>query len=223
VTAKTTPGKTTPGRTTPGIITPGEITLGEIGCTLSHLIAIQTSYHRGDSSCLVLEDDAYLGFIPWWDKPLAEICQDLPKSWELLQMFTGNPQCNHDIVANESVLNINETMKEHRRCSGAVAYLINRRGMERILKLVTPGCPSKFTLPYLGVRFISDWYLYRIVRYYGYTIFPLICPFNATLVSNIGNTKTLAVRDFTHLDNCLLIYRHYARRLLPKLSTGESS
>ena len=70
---------------------------------------------------------------------------------------------------------------------------------------------------------LNQKYLYRIVRYYGYTIFPLICPFNATLVSNIGNTKTLAVRDFTHLDNCLLIYRHYARRLLPKLSTDESS
>ena len=63
-----------------------ELTIPEIGCTLSHLKAIQTAYENGENIAIIMEDNVYVNMINLLDNSLEEIVKNSPEEWEILQL-----------------------------------------------------------------------------------------------------------------------------------------
>ena len=153
---------------------------GELGATLSHLNTIKVCYERGDEYSLIIEDDIYFGLIPMWDKSLTELMNDAPKDWGLLQIYAGNI----------FIKDINE-YKVWDNYHGAVAYLVNRKGMKEIVNNIyinnnTMLINKKLTI----TNYIqADYIIYNIVNNSGYlksyTTKSLFIPNNNELDSTI--------------------------------------
>ncbi|QDZ25775.1 hypothetical protein A3770_19p82930 [Chloropicon primus] len=104
-----------------------EYTEGQFACALSHLTAIKRAYDDNSELALILEDDVSVpaSFLETWESYAAMAPQD----WTVLQWYTSNP-----VVVNAS-LNYQDPwiswMPEH---WSTAAYMVNREGMERILR-----------------------------------------------------------------------------------------
>ena len=105
-----------------------DLSPAEVGCTLSHLKAIKTAYDNNENNALILEDDVCFSLVPFWYEKLSDVISKAPTDWEIIQLFSIHPPKNikstfilHDI---------------HKPCYGTTAYLINRKGMNRILNII---------------------------------------------------------------------------------------
>ena len=107
-----------------------DLTKNEVGCLLSHLKAIKTAYDNNLDQVLILEDDSSLDLMFFWeDDKLTSILNKLNKpDWEIFQLYTGN--C---INFNSKKCSLQTGEKD---CWGCVAYLINRKGMEKIINFI---------------------------------------------------------------------------------------
>lgn len=101
-------------------------TMKELATTLSHMKAIKQAYTDGNSLAIILEDDMTLVLVPFWKKTILEIIDTLPKDWTILNM-------SH---LNCSVDGENLTSHSEKMCFSAGAYLINIKGMEKIMKYI---------------------------------------------------------------------------------------
>ena len=96
---------------------------GELGCTLSHLKAIRKAYDLNYDKVLILEDDVSFELIPLWENPLENIINNAPEDWEFLSIYKS---CNKKSPEDYFLY------RKH-KCWGALAYVINRKGMEKIV------------------------------------------------------------------------------------------
>lgn len=127
----------------------------ELGCTLSHLKAIYTSYLNDDQFSIIMEDDVGFGLIPFWEVTLKDIIDNAPKDWQIISLWCSKKEC----------LKIKGYLPYPKyTCWGAVCYVISRSGMESVLKCV------KDNTIHLHDPLQAD-YLYATT--YGYTIKPL--------------------------------------------------
>jgi GR25 family glycosyltransferase involved in LPS biosynthesis len=104
----------------------------EICCNFSHLSAIKNAYERGLDMCLIMEDDVDLNVITRWDFELNTILSTAPKDWEILQLYTNNPNL---MLRLHEYLNKTKTLWSP-WCPSAWStgfYVINRLGMEKLL------------------------------------------------------------------------------------------
>lgn len=107
-----------------------DLTKSEIGCCLSHLIAIDTAWKNGDEIAIICEDDisfSTTAVIP----DLIEVLDDAPADWEILQL------CSYlDGYNGKSPSSLQYIKREYpeRAFWGCCFYVINRKGMEKILK-----------------------------------------------------------------------------------------
>ena len=97
----------------------------EVGCTLSHLKAIETAYNDNNDKVIIVEDDINLFPIKTWSKTLDEFLKTAPNDWEAI--YDG---FNKDKHYNKNL--------EFIKCSisqpfGAWFYIINRKGMKAVL------------------------------------------------------------------------------------------
>lgn len=109
-----------------------ELTLPELGCTLSHLKAIQTAYENGEDMAIIMEDDVYIDMTNLLDNSVEELVENAPIEWEILQLAHLNTKLN------KSLKTFNQ-YSYHPHLRGKYeyytsSYLINRKGMENILK-----------------------------------------------------------------------------------------
>ena len=128
----------------------GNYKMGELGCTLSHLYTIKQSYDNGDEIALILEDDVDIGLAALWEKSLKELLKSVPKDWECINLFSFNilrKKYNDIFVPLE--------LGKH---SGTVAYVINRKGMEKVLKVYNN---NKFIL-HGPQQLMADWFIYEL-------------------------------------------------------------
>jgi GR25 family glycosyltransferase involved in LPS biosynthesis len=102
-----------------------KITQYELACTLSHLLTIKKAYDNGNDIALILEDDAYLGFAYFWPESLEKYTQKFPQDWEMIQVYPGDN--------SEKSKNYDFRPWVYLKSWGAAAYLINRKGMEKII------------------------------------------------------------------------------------------
>jgi GR25 family glycosyltransferase involved in LPS biosynthesis len=156
----------------------------EVGCLLSHLKAIKTAYDNGLDQVLILEDDCSLDLMVFWKNNLTGILENLNRpDWEIFQLYTGN--CI-DFKSKSCTL---QTGKKD--CWGCVAYLINRRAMEKIVNFIETDNRNEIILgkytqnnnlfPSKGP---SDIFIYQIATTY-YLDTPLFCPNNSNLKSTL--------------------------------------
>jgi GR25 family glycosyltransferase involved in LPS biosynthesis len=112
------------------------MTKGEMGCLLSHIRAIQTSFDNGDEIAMICEDDIYTE--PYkMSVSLEEIVRNTPPDWEWLQLYSGG--VDKSVLDFVDPKNPEYLKYNHNKNWSTVAYLIRRSGMEKLLAIL--GCP----------------------------------------------------------------------------------
>jgi glycosyl transferase family 25 len=104
---------------------------GEVGCTLSHLKALETFLKTDASWCVVLEDDVEV--LP----ACAEVLRSLGEKddWDLVKLFnlhSGMPVKKRELAGgHDLVLHLTRT-------TSSAAYVVNRRAAAILLKSMRP-------------------------------------------------------------------------------------
>ena len=160
-----------------------DLTKNEVGCLLSHLKAIKTAYDNNLDQVLILEDDCSLDLMVFWEDNIISLLNKLNKpDWEIFQLYTGN--C---INFNSKKCSLQTGKKD---CWGCVAYLINRKGMEKIINFIKTNNQNEIILgKYFNnnlfpIKGQSDIFLYQIAKTY-YLDTPLFYTNNSKLQSTI--------------------------------------
>ena len=99
----------------------------QFACVLGHLKAIKRAYDDNSELALIIEDDVVVpeSFLESWESYAAMA----PPDWTVLQWFNGNP-----VVTNASLHYQEPWISWMPGNWGTQAYMINREGMERILR-----------------------------------------------------------------------------------------
>jgi GR25 family glycosyltransferase involved in LPS biosynthesis len=111
-----------------------DLTKAEIGCTLSHLIAINTAYNNGDDIALICEDDLLFDTCLVNGITMEEITNNCPDNWGIIQVAALIDDSNNIPKTKEIYSYI---ARSKRQFAGAAGYLINKKGMEEVLNRVT--------------------------------------------------------------------------------------
>tara|TARA_B100000686_G_scaffold354478_1_gene464987 strand:- start:6659 stop:8824 length:2166 start_codon:yes stop_codon:yes gene_type:complete len=155
----------------------------ELGCTLSHLKAIDYANKRKLKYALIIEDDTSLELLPFWGIDMNYIINNAPKDWEIIQLWTTNKECT-----DEKKTSLFYKHNDKNPCWGTMAYLINLKGTDTVLNY------CKF--PYDGFKLggyedkpspkygRSDQFLYNLCKTYYFTI-PLFLAADEMLGSTI--------------------------------------
>ena len=109
-----------------------DLTLPQIGCTLSHLKAIQTAYENGENIVIIMEDDVYVDMTNLLDDSVEEFVKNAPEEWEILQLVHLGSNLNKSSKMFKEYTFHPHTRGNYESCTSS--YLINRKGMENILK-----------------------------------------------------------------------------------------
>ena len=103
---------------------PEDMTSGEIGCTTSHLQAIQYWYENSDSPyAIFMEDDVDLQLVRFWNFTWKDFVSKVPYDWDVVQLAII---CTGDLH-----------VKLHKRFVNdfsTACYMITRHHAEKILK-----------------------------------------------------------------------------------------
>jgi len=99
----------------------------QFACVLGHLKAIKRAYDDNSELALIIEDDVVVpeSFLESWESYAAMA----PPDWTVLQWYNGNP-----VVTNASLHYQEPWISWMPGNWGTQAYMINREGMERILR-----------------------------------------------------------------------------------------
>ncbi len=102
----------------------------EIACIASHLKAVQQAFVDGHSCALIMEDD--IRALHTYD--YQQIVSLAPNDWEVLQLHVSNPKVVEYLGRIYGKLGAvwQEWERDH---YSAGAYLINRRGMKKLIDL----------------------------------------------------------------------------------------
>jgi len=104
----------------------------EIATNFSHLSAIKNAYDRGLDMCLIMEDDIDLNLVTRWEFDLNFILSNTPEDWEILQLYTNNP--NLMLKLHEYFNNTRTLWSQWVPSAWSAGfYVIKRSGMEKIL------------------------------------------------------------------------------------------
>jgi len=99
----------------------------EIACALSHYKAIEEVKSKKYEVALILEDDCNFEYIKYKTLPLSELIK-IKDDWETIQIAGTYSKKRFSEIINfqEELLESND--------SGAIAYLINQKGVDKILE-----------------------------------------------------------------------------------------
>lgn len=140
------------------ILTPPDsspMTDKEYCCTISHLRAIWTAFSDGCQEALIMEDD--MRIIRWPGK--AAVWNDLKKTtskkWEILQLFAMGS------IATSLLSETSLWVPWRSGIWSTGAYVISKKGMQRILQKYVPQQVSRNTWPFschvqIDFRAIAD-------------------------------------------------------------------
>jgi len=99
----------------------------EVAITLSHLLAIRKAYDNGDDKAIIFEDDINFSLYPLWKKSFTSMVESLPEDSEIFQMASNRKIDNIGF-------NIIKRPKNLHTHGCSEAYLINKKGIEKIIK-----------------------------------------------------------------------------------------
>ena len=99
----------------------------QLAITIGHIVAIRNAYNNRDKNAIIFEDDIDFSLYPLWKKTFSEIIDNMPKEVEILQLISTKKtdDINFDIEKRPS------NKPGDFGCAGA--YLITRKGMEKIM------------------------------------------------------------------------------------------
>lgn len=169
----------------------GPLLPGELGCTLSHLIAIQKAYHDGHELALICEDDLCLNLMSLWACSLTQLTSKLDQHAGDNGWCTLNIMCTYNINAP-----FGDTFAPTPPKTSTVAYLINRRGMTLLLNKVWRASERLFHLDKnMSLFGNADYFIYHVASPSYSCIKPLV--YSAMTGSTISPTHdNMTVRQF---------------------------
>lgn len=174
-----------------------ELTLPEIGCTLSHLKAIHTAYENGENIAIIMEDDVYVDMINLLDDSVEELVKNAPEEWEILQLVYLEKKLNKSLKTFNRYSYHPHTRGNYECFTSS--YLINRKGMENILKRLGKN-------PYYLDINTSDSGVSDYIIYDNATTFiiepSIVTPYNLKIESTIHTDHTIL-----HLEKALNILK----------------
>jgi len=105
-----------------------------LGATLAHLTTIRRAYLDCQEVALIVEDDLSPYFMPYWTRGIGDVIKALSdRPWDSVQLqYTLNPQKNRILHSSTDVIDGFLYKKPYEW--GSAAYLVSRRGMEKIMK-----------------------------------------------------------------------------------------
>ena len=181
-----------------------ELSHSELGCTLSHLKAIRTAYQENRELSLILEDNAVLSLIPFWETKLSQVASDAPKDWEIIQLFTMHGKLNGDEIFTR------HDIRKPRH--GLIAYLINRRGMHKILKTIMDRDEKLNIKRRHSPKGTADQFIYALVNTYIMNR-PLFIPADRILASTIHRDHESG--HASRSDEIVRLYQKYNTSIIP--------
>jgi glycosyl transferase family 25 len=104
---------------------------GEVGCTLSHLKAMETFLKTDAPWCVILEDDVEV--LPACSEVLRSLAEK--DDWDLVKLFnfhSGMP------VGKRALGSAHHLVVHLTRTTSSAAYVVNRRAAETLLKSMRP-------------------------------------------------------------------------------------
>lgn len=113
------------------------ITQNELGCTLSHIKAIETAYKQNLPMAIIMEDDCYFMHMGIFIERLNKLIKNAPSDWTLLNLGPSHIICQ-DLFKFQTYIPIKK-----RNCYLATAYIINRKGMKNVLDNYTKISPGE--------------------------------------------------------------------------------
>jgi len=161
-------------------------TIPEIACVASHLKAVQQAYDDGSPYALILEDDVRALYVYDYER----IVGLAPDDWETLQLHVSNPPVIDRLGKIYRTLGAlwQEWEKDN---YSAGAYLINRRGMKKLIDLYCPADgrqdPIDLSMIYAVNWVTSEFMLFK--RTASYTITLPLFVHDLTLESSINPGK----------------------------------
>jgi GR25 family glycosyltransferase involved in LPS biosynthesis len=191
-----------------------ELKKSEIGCLMSHLITIKTAYDKGDEVALILEDDTVIDLINLLDFEFETIYKKAPSDWEMVSLFhmsKWNSEFLKKVYHSEEYQYLRHNNIDY--LYSLVGYLINRKGMKKVLDFVYDKVNNIF---YLGKDMSiapngpADFFLYDITTSYYFTP-DLFYPNNLSLQSTIHSDHTDA-----HINRSLEVVTYYDNKIKAK-------
>lgn len=153
-----------------------------VGCCLSHLKAIHTAWLEENDMAIICEDDIDLSRGKDIYKLIQNILDSMPEniknSWDIIQLQYTDPTLTKVLNKYLETTNYKENNKLiHGYLMGAVGYLINRKGMNRLLNQMTKIDTNDFGKYIVTANFdhpkaISEELIYCYVNSY-LSIFPV--------------------------------------------------
>ena len=113
-------------------------TPGAIGCALSHLKAWKTFLKSREENCIIFEDDIVFDDL-YTTSRFNNVLKSVPKDFDILYMgyFNfGDKPCSLIKYTNENAGKINEDVSVPKTILGAHAYVLSRKGAEKLVSLL---------------------------------------------------------------------------------------
>lgn len=153
-----------------------KMTKNEVACVLSHIKTIQYAYDNDYEIALIMEDDCSFEYLEYKKKSLDELALELTKienDWEIIQLGIISDKKLHDTFVN--FFSKNKFIKSCYYSLGAVAYLIKKNGMSKILNYYAKTKKLK----------VADEYIYELTK--TYITIPYFTQYSNLFSSDIRN------------------------------------
>lgn len=162
---------------------------GAIGAVLSHLKCIRIAHNLGYERVMIMEDDIDISFVRKCRAGLSydEICDNAPLDWEILQMHTSNPTLVRQVYWLSGI-NSNKYILRDDRAWSSGGYIINRKGIEKIMQKHFDDDNASFVLYHPRGKLAPDRIIYNGATTYLYST-PTISTFDGLFESTITPSK----------------------------------
>lgn len=174
-----------------------------LGCTLSHLKAIRQAYNDAVDLALICEDDVSFNLLPHWPKSgLQGILSKAPNNWGIINLCVEQHKAS---ITRKQIQKCFVAYHQGSYCL-AVAYVINRRGMENVLRNTSNGERIQLLHGENCSRIDADYLIYDSVSagrtlgddteayaYLGPSLFYPYSPLSSTLSWTHDLCKNLAI------------------------------
>ena len=157
-------------------------TNSELACLLSHIEAIRTSYYNNDPYSIIMEDDTGFGLLSNINYNIKDIIDNAPSNWEYINLCPLNPLIKFSATKYIPIKRLNGL--------GASTYIINRKGMKKILDTLLPDdkikidaniCKTDSLYSDVIIPLLLNTYSYRDEIFYQNKTFPKEIEFSYAL------------------------------------------
>jgi GR25 family glycosyltransferase involved in LPS biosynthesis len=170
-------------------IPPNNQSNSELGCLISHITAILTARQDKLNRVLIVEDDICLEIVNKWEHTIDNIIKKAPVDWEILQLFVSDTNVMIELLP----VTVPYVQWEKYKYYGAVCYLINRSGMNKIHDTLVIN--NKIQLPTNHIL-TSDEFIYKICKTYVYTKPLFIHKAPVSTIHNSHRSRHIRAKNF---------------------------